>query len=142
MDLSTFGIAGVAVITVICYLIGQTVKASGLANKWIPIIVGVAGGALGVVGKLVIADFPANDYLTAVAVGIVSGLAATGVDQINKQMKDCREKGADNEKEVFICRFLDMRYDFVRGRREAQVQRCFVACRGTGRGLATPDDPS
>ena len=84
MDLSTFGIAGVAVITVICYLIGQTVKASGLANKWIPIIVGAAGGALGVVGKLV----------------IVSGLAATGVDQINKQMKDCREKGADNEKEV------------------------------------------
>ena len=52
------------------------------------------------VGMLVIADFPANDYLTAVAVGIVSGLAATGVDQINKQMKDCREKGADNEKEV------------------------------------------
>ena len=61
---------------------------------------GAAGGALGVVGKLVIADFPANDYLTAVAVGIVSGLAATGVDQINKQMKDCREKGTDNEKEV------------------------------------------
>ena len=30
----------------------------------------------------------------------VSGLAATGVDQINKQMKNCREKGADNEKEV------------------------------------------
>lgn len=99
MDLSTFGIAGVAVITVICYLIGQTVKASGLANKWIPIIVGAAGGALGVVGKLVIADFPAGDYLTAVAVGIVSGLAATGVDQINKQMKDCRKKEADNEEE-------------------------------------------
>ena len=86
MDLAAFGIAGVAVITVICYLIGQTVKASGLDNKWIPIIVGAAGGALGVVGMLVIADFPANDYLTAVAVGIVSGLAATGVDQISKQI--------------------------------------------------------
>ena len=98
MDLSTFGIAGVAVITVICYLIGQTVKASGLENKWIPIIVGTAGGALGIAGKLLIADFPANDYLTAVAVGIVSGLAATGVDQINKQMKDCREKGTDDGK--------------------------------------------
>ena len=48
MDLSTFGIAGVAVITVICYLIGQTVKASGLDNKWIPIIVGASGGALGI----------------------------------------------------------------------------------------------
>lgn len=40
MDISIFGIAGVAAITVICYLIGQGVKASGLDNKWIPVIVG------------------------------------------------------------------------------------------------------
>ena len=98
MDLSTFGIAGVAVITVICYLIGQTVKASGLDNKWIPIIVGASGGALGIAGMLVIVEFPANDYLTAVAVGIVSGLAATGVNQINKQMRDCRQKDADGSR--------------------------------------------
>ena len=98
MDLSTFGIAGVAVITVICYLIGQTVKASGLDNKWIPIIVGASGGALGIAGMLRIAEFPANDYLTAVAVGIVSGLAATGVNQINKQMRDCRQKDADGSR--------------------------------------------
>ena len=97
MDLSTFGIAGVAVITVICYLIGQTVKASGLDNKWIPIIVGASGGALGIAGML-IAEFPANDYLTAVAVGIVSGLAATGVNQINKQMRNCRQKDADGSR--------------------------------------------
>lgn len=32
-------------------------------------------------------DFPAGDYITAVAVGIVSGLAATGVNQCVKQMK-------------------------------------------------------
>ena len=31
-------------------------------------------------------DFPATDYITAVAVGIVSGLAATGVNQIGKQL--------------------------------------------------------
>lgn len=98
MDLSTFGIAGVAVITVICYLIGQTVKASGLDNKWIPIIVGASGGALGIAGMLMIAEFSANDYLTAVAVGIVSGLAATGVNQINKQMRDCRQKDADGSR--------------------------------------------
>lgn len=94
-----FGIAGVAVITVICYLIGQTVKASGLDNKWIPIIVGTAGGALGVAGMLLMADFPADDYLTAVAVGIVSGLAAVGVNQMCRQMKDC-EGGDQNGKEV------------------------------------------
>ena len=53
MDISAFGMAGVAAITVICYLVGWIVKVSGLD-----------------------------------AVGIVSGLAATGVDQISKQMKD------------------------------------------------------
>lgn len=87
MDLSSFGIASVAVITVICYLIGQVVKVSGIDNKWIPIVVGVAGGVLGVVGMHLMPDFPAQDYLTAVAVGIVSGLAATGIDQVAKQLK-------------------------------------------------------
>lgn len=81
-----FGIAGVAVITVICYLIGEGVKASGVDNKWIPIIVGACGGALGVAGMYLMADFPASDYLTAVAVGIVSGLAAVGINQIGKQL--------------------------------------------------------
>lgn len=88
MDISAFGMAGVAAITVICYLVGWIVKVSGLDNEWIPVIVGVCGGILGVVGMLVMTDFPAADPLTAAAVGIVSGLAATGVDQISKQMKD------------------------------------------------------
>ena len=88
MDISGFGIASVAVITVICYLIGMAVKATAIENKWIPIIVGVSGGVLGVVGMLIMADFPATDYLTAVAVGIVSGLARTGVNQIAKQMSN------------------------------------------------------
>ena len=86
MDISIFGIAGVAAITVICYLIGQGVKASGLDNKWIPVIVGACGGVLGVAGRSLMADFPAGDVLTAAAVGIVSGLAATGVDQAGKQL--------------------------------------------------------
>ena len=86
MDISIFGIAGVAAITVICYLIGQSVKASGLDNKWIPVIVGACGGVLGVAGMFLMADFPAGDVLTAAAVGIVSGLAATGVDQAGKQL--------------------------------------------------------
>lgn len=83
-----FGIASVAAITVICYLIGLVVKSSGLDNKYIPAIVGVCGGVLGVAALyLGVADFPATDPLTAVAVGIVSGLAATGVNQMVKQSK-------------------------------------------------------
>ena len=86
MDISIFGIAGVAAITVICFLIGQGVKSSGLDNKWIPVIVGACGGVLGVAGMFLMADFPAGDVLTAAAVGIVSGLAATGVNQAGKQL--------------------------------------------------------
>lgn len=86
MDISSLGITGVAAITVICLLIGQAVKASGLDNKWIPIICGVCGGVLGVLGMFIMPDFPATDYITAAAVGIVSGLAATGANQVFKQL--------------------------------------------------------
>lgn len=80
-----FGIVGVAGITVICYLIGQIVKATGIANKWIPCIVGFAGGLLGISGLYIIPDYPATEVITAAAVGIVSGLAATGANEIGKQ---------------------------------------------------------
>ena len=83
-----FGIVSVAGITVICYLIGQIVKATGLDNKWIPCLVGVAGGALGIAGLYLMADFPATEPVTAIAVGIVSGLAATGANQLGKQLKE------------------------------------------------------
>ena len=79
-------IATVAAITVICYLIGMGCKAYGKIDKWIPIIVGAIGGVLGIVGWKTIAQFPADDVLNAIAVGIASGLASTGVNQIVKQL--------------------------------------------------------
>lgn len=86
MDITSFGIGSVAVITIICYLIGQAVKVAPLDNKYIPVIVGVCGGLLGIPGMMFMPDFPATDYMTAVAIGIVSGLAATGVNQAMKQI--------------------------------------------------------
>ena len=88
MDINTIGVATVAAIIVICYLIGMIVKATALDNKWIPCIVGIVGGALGALAMKDMPDYPATDYITAVAVGIVSGLAATGVDQLVKQLGD------------------------------------------------------
>lgn len=82
-----FGIASVAAITVICLLVAQGVKATSIDNKWLPVLCGVVGGVLGVVGMYVMPDFPANDVITSVAVGIVSGLAATGANQVYKQLK-------------------------------------------------------
>ena len=83
------GIASVAAITVICYLVGMLWKTvNKLDDKFIPVVVGITGGILGVVAKHIsMPDFPAVDYITAVAVGIVSGLAATGINQIGKQLK-------------------------------------------------------
>lgn len=85
------GITSVAAITVICYLVGTGVKATELDNKYIPLIVGTVGGVLGAVGLYTMPDYPAVDIMTAVAVGIVSGLAATGVNQITKQMSNKEE---------------------------------------------------
>lgn len=83
-----FGVASVAAITVICYLIGLMVKAvPNINDKYIPIACGLAGAVLGMAGLyLSLPDFPATDPLTALAVGIVSGLAATGANQISKQL--------------------------------------------------------
>ena len=81
------GMAGVAAISVIAWLIGEAVKLGPLESRWIPVICGGCGAVLGVVGMLTMPDFPAHDYMSAAAVGIVSGLAATGADQIGKQMK-------------------------------------------------------
>lgn len=82
-------VSTVVSIVVITYLIGLAAKAiPNVKDNYIPIIVGVAGGILGVVGMYVIVDFPASDVLNAIAVGIVSGLASTGVNQIYKQVKN------------------------------------------------------
>lgn len=81
------GAVTVVSIVVICYLIGMIVKTSPLKDEWIPVIVGVCGGILGVVGMYVIPDFPAHDILNAIAVGITSGLASTGANQVYKQLK-------------------------------------------------------
>lgn len=86
MDITQIGTS--LAIVVICYLVGLGAKTiNGIKDNYIPVIVGVTGGILGAVGMRVIPDFPANDIMTAIAVGIVSGLASTGVNQIYKQIK-------------------------------------------------------
>lgn len=85
-----FGTASVAAITVICYLIGLVVKAvPWLSDRYIPMLCGLTGGVLGLVALYIpVACFPAHDPLTALAVGIASGLAATGANQAKKQLNE------------------------------------------------------
>lgn len=65
----------------------MAVKATAVDNKWLPVICGVLGGILGVVGMFYMPGYPATDIITAIAIGIISGLAATGADQVYKQLK-------------------------------------------------------
>lgn len=86
--MNDFGFVPVMAITVICYLIGLAVKAMPINDRWIPVIVGFCGAALGALALYIMPDFPATEPLTAVAVGIVSGLASTGVNQVYKQLTE------------------------------------------------------
>ena len=78
-------------IVVICYLVGIGVKTIGSEklDKFIPLICGTFGAVLGVVMYFTIPNFiPADNWALAVAIGIVSGLSATGVNQVYKQLKE------------------------------------------------------
>lgn len=84
-----FGIGSVVAITVITYLIGMGCKAwEKLDNKFVPVICGFVGAILGVVAMKTMPDFPAKDILNAIAIGIVSGLASTGANQVKKQLSN------------------------------------------------------
>ena len=87
MDITNLGIAAMPAITILCLLIAQGVKATAIDNKWLPVICGLCGAVLGVVGMFTMPDFPAHDLLTSAAVGVVSGFAATGAHQVVKQLK-------------------------------------------------------
>ena len=84
MNIASFQVVA---IVIICALIGYVVKTSKLDNKWIPAICGGSGMIIGLVAfALGMPDFPAADWITAAAVGIASGLAATGAHEVYAQL--------------------------------------------------------
>lgn len=88
MEINIFDMGLVLAIVVIAYLFGLLAKlCKKIPNEAIPVIVGFVGGVMGSIGMYVMPDFPATDIISAIAVGIVSGLASTGVDQAVKQLR-------------------------------------------------------
>ncbi len=86
------GIAAIPVITVICYGVAEVIKATAMDNKWLPAICIVLGGILGVAARFIApAVIPADDVLTALAIGIVSGGFATTVHQTVKQLSEAEK---------------------------------------------------
>lgn len=84
MDLTNY--ITILPITIICLLIGMGLKQiNKIPNKFIPVIVGFIGGLIAIPGMYIMKDFPANDVITAISIGIMSGLSSTGVHQVYKQ---------------------------------------------------------
>lgn len=113
--MNNLGFIAFPAIVVICYLVGATLKAinNEVLDKFIPMICGFIGGGLGVVVFQTIPGYiPADNWLMALAIGIVSGFAATGINQVYKQFtkeeyyeKDTEEdlpleEGEDDPEEV------------------------------------------
>jgi hypothetical protein len=84
MNIEILDFVAIPAIVVICYLVAEVAKLFPWDYKYIPVICGVAGCLLGLAAMQIMPDYPANDYFTAAAIGIVSGLAATGANQITK----------------------------------------------------------
>lgn len=81
------GITAIPAITIICYLVGMGLKAwDAWDDRKIPVMMGIFGLCLGLVAYIWCGNLiPATDPITAAAIGVVSGLTATGIHQIYKQ---------------------------------------------------------
>ena len=75
MDISSY--VTVLPIVIICYLVGIGCKAS---KK-------ISDKTIAVPAMYVMKSFPAEDIITAISVGIMSGFASTGINQVYKQSK-------------------------------------------------------
>ena len=85
---------GIPSITIICYLVGEIFKILILKkkrrNKYIPIIVGITGGIIGLIAYYTCKEIVlnCNNVIIAISIGIVSGLASTGgFEVINKLIR-------------------------------------------------------
>ena len=76
-------------ITLVTYLIGLFIKTLGTSetlDRCIPAICGASGGVIALIVYFTNPEYIATEnWLTAIAIGIASGFAATALNQLYKQ---------------------------------------------------------
>ncbi len=82
---------GLPAIIIICYLVGEIFKLLIFKKKrrykYIPIVVGLFGAGLGLLIYYVAPEMiDVNNPFHATAIGIISGLASTGTNELLKQI--------------------------------------------------------
>ena len=75
-------------IVIISYLVTEFFKIILKVNKkFLPVISGLAGGCIGIVAYFAVPSLlDGFDILSAIAIGIVSGLTATGSNELIKNL--------------------------------------------------------
>lgn len=97
-------LASVPLIMVICYFAGEFFKVVVLRKKnrykFIPIIVGGIGGLLGLIIYYTYPEllFGVNNPFVSIGVGITSGLASTGGNEVVKQL--CKKEKKSNGRDL------------------------------------------
>ena len=100
MDINVLKAVEVPAITVVCFAIAFALKKiNENFSNFLPLICGLLGCGLGILGFYVVPDFPASDIFTALAVGTASGLAATGTNELIQQLREKFQKMSKTDKE-------------------------------------------
>lgn len=87
----------IPVIVVICYIAITAIKSTKIESKWYPLISCGLGMLIGVAMHYIVPEFiGATSLVVAVISGGVSGLAATGSNQVLKQLMKSAEDGTLN----------------------------------------------
>lgn len=82
---------GIPVIVLLCYLVGEILKvlfkSKDDVKKLIPVLLSLVGGLIGVIIFYTEKDYlHVNSIWDSIMIGIVSGAASTGTNQIIKQI--------------------------------------------------------
>ena len=91
--------SAIPVIVVICYVVVTAIKSTKVNSKWYPLISCTLGALLAAAMFFILPEFIGAATLTAAIIsGAVSGLAATGTNQVFKQLLKAAENGEDLSK--------------------------------------------
>ncbi len=83
------GFTEIPALVIITYLCAEGFKLikGGKFKKFIPVFCGALGGVLALIAHFTVPEYIiSSNVFEAIATGIVSGFAATGVNQVYKQM--------------------------------------------------------
>ena len=88
--------SAIPVIVVICYVAITAIKQTKIDRRWLPLVSCALGALLAAAIFYVLPEFIGTTSLTAAIIsGAVSGLAATGTNQVFKQLLKAAENGED-----------------------------------------------